>query len=84
MPAESDIPVPALFAHALRADWGLGIFAREMDGKRHYLFEDGRERVLATAFEELMIPVQTPTPEQHAIYAKLCKLLRKGAAKRRK
>lgn len=63
-----------LFFHTLRADWGVAILARELDDKRHYLFEDGQERALATGFGALMQRIEAPTLEQHAAYAKLRRL----------
>jgi hypothetical protein len=68
-------PIAGLFLHAVRSDWGLAILSHELDGKRHYLFEDGQRRALATGFDAMMKRVETPTFEQHAAYAKLRKLV---------
>jgi hypothetical protein len=69
--AIDDSPLSGLFAHALRADWGVGVLAAESDGKRRYLFEDGRERVLAPDFFAMMRRVETPSREQQATYVRL-------------
>jgi hypothetical protein len=62
---------PSLFAHRIRTEWGVGILAGEKDGKRRYLFENGEERALASGFYELMLRVESPTPEQQLTYARL-------------
>jgi hypothetical protein len=69
--AIDDSLLPGLFAHALRSDWGVGVLAAESDGKRRYLFEDGRERVLAPDFFAMMRRVETPSREQQAMYVRL-------------
>lgn len=73
---EADEPtIGRLFRHALRPAWGLAVLSHEGDGKRHYLFEDGSRRALARDFDSLMTPIEKPTPEQHAAYARLQKLV---------
>ena len=59
-------PVPSIFAHAARQDWGVGVLAWEDGGKRGYLFADGEERTLASGFYDLMGRVEQPSPEQEA------------------
>jgi hypothetical protein len=66
-----DSPFPFLFAHRIKAEWGVGVLAAEKDGKRRYLFENGEERSLARGFYELMLRVESPTPEQQLTYARL-------------
>jgi hypothetical protein len=68
-------PIAGLFVHSLRSDWGLAILSHELDGKRHYLFQDGQKRALASSFSALMKRVEAPTQEQHAAYARLRKLV---------
>ncbi len=70
LPAD-DLTVPILFAHSLRKDWGVGVFAGEKDGKRRYLFENGEERTLASGFDQLMKRVERPTSEQQLAFARL-------------
>jgi len=62
---------PTLFSHSLRKDWGLGIFAGEVDGKYRYLFENGGMKTLASGFQELLQKVDKPNAEQRATYARL-------------
>ena len=66
-----DCQFPALLAHTLRKDWGVGLLAGERDGKRRYLFENGEERTLANGFYQLMQRVEKPSPEQQADYVRL-------------
>ena len=68
-------PIAGLFVHTLRSGWGLAIISHELDGKRHFLFEDGQRRALATGFDAMMTRIEAPTLEQHAAYAKLRKLV---------
>ena len=62
---------PTLFSHSLRKDWGLGIFAGEVDGKHRYLFENGGMKTLAIGFHQLLQKVDKPNAEQRATYARL-------------
>jgi hypothetical protein len=64
-----------LFAHATRKDWGVGVLAWELGGKRGYLFEDGEERTMASGFYELMGRVEQPSPDQRAAYLRLQRVL---------
>ena len=73
--ATDDNTMPTLFAHATRQDWGVGVLAWEAGGKRGYLFEDGEERTLASAFYKLMGRVEQPSPGQQAVCARLQRLL---------
>jgi hypothetical protein len=66
-----DSEFPALFAHTLRKEWGVGVFAGEKDGKRRYLFENGDERTLASGFEQMMRRVDRPTADQKLALARL-------------
>lgn len=68
-------PIAGLFVHSLRTDWGLAILSHESDGKRHYLFQNGQRRALASSFAPLMQRVEAPTLEQHAAYARLRQLV---------
>ena len=61
--ANEEPAIPVLFAHKRCVDWGVGILASENDGKRHYLFQDGQERILANAFDALMTRIERPTPD---------------------
>ncbi len=72
-PEES--PIAGLFVHSLRSDWGLAILSHELDGKRHYLFQDGQRRALAIGFDAMMRRIEAPTLEQHAAYTRLRKLV---------
>ena len=75
-------PVPSIFAHATRQDWGVGVLAWEDGGKRGYLFADGEERTLASGFYELMGRVEQPSPEQEAISVRLHRMVaRRGHAR---
>jgi len=62
---------PSLFAHTLRKEWGVGVLASEKDGKRRYLFENGEERTLANGFHQMMLRVETPSPDQQVAFARL-------------
>jgi hypothetical protein len=73
--ATDDSLVPSIFAHAARQDWGVGVLAWEDGGKRGYLFADGEERTLASAFYDLMGRVEQPSPEQEATSARLQRML---------
>jgi hypothetical protein len=64
-------PFPPLLRHTVRADWGVGILASESDGKYRYLFENGEERTLASAFNGMMQRVEKPSEDQQAAYARL-------------
>lgn len=64
-----------LFAHATRKDWGVGVLAWELNGKRGYLFDDGVERTMASGFYELMGRVERPNPDQRAAYLRLQRVL---------
>jgi len=64
-----------LYVHSSRPSWGLAVLSHEAEGKRHYLFEDGCRRALARDFDALMTRVDVPTPEQHAAYTRLKKLV---------
>lgn len=66
---------PSLFAHKNRKDWGVGVLAWEADGKRGYLFENGEERTMASAFYEMMRRVERPNAAETAAYAKLQHIL---------
>ena len=72
MPPESDdSQFPSLYAHTLRKDWGVGVFAGEKDGKRRYLFANGEERTLASGFDQMMKRVERPSPEEQVAFARL-------------
>lgn len=73
--ATDDTHLPVLFAHATRKDWGVGVLAWEVSGKRGYLFEDGEERTLAGAFFELMSRVEQPSSEQKVVALRLQRVL---------
>jgi hypothetical protein len=62
---------PSLFAHKNRKDWGVGVLAWEADGKRGYLFDNGEERTMASAFFEMMRRVEHPSADENAAYARL-------------
>ncbi len=64
-----------LFAHATRKEWGVGVLAWELGGKRGYLFEDGEERTMASGFYQLMGRVEQPSPDQRAAYLRLQRVL---------
>jgi hypothetical protein len=64
-------PFPPLLRHSTRADWGVGVFAGEKDGKHRYLFENGHERTLASSFAAMMLRVEKPNDEERAAYARL-------------
>lgn len=66
-------PIAGLFIHTRRSDWGLAVLSHELDGKRHYLFQDGQKRALASGFDAMMQRIDAPTLEQHAAYARLQK-----------
>jgi hypothetical protein len=70
-PTTDESQFPSLFAHRIKKEWGVGVLADEKDGKRRYLFEGGEERALAKGFYELMLRVDSPTPEQQLTYARL-------------
>jgi len=55
----------------VRADWGVGIFAGEQDGKHRYLFENGKERTLASGFTAMMLRVEKPSDDEQAAHARL-------------
>ncbi len=64
-------PFPPLLRHSMRAEWGVGIFAGEKDGKHRYLFENGDERTLASGFTAMMLKVEEPSDQERAAYARL-------------
>ncbi|HEY5958591.1 MAG TPA: hypothetical protein VIV60_18650 [Polyangiaceae bacterium] len=64
-----------LFSHATRKDWGVGVLAWELSGKRGYLFEDGEERTMASGFYELMGRVEKPSADQRDAYLRLQRVL---------
>ncbi len=64
-------PFPPLLRHSMRTDWGVGVLAEEKDGKHRYLFEDGGERMLASAFTKMMLRVENPSDDERAAYARL-------------
>ena len=66
---------PSLFAHKNRKDWGVGVLAWEADGKRGYLFDNGKERTMASGFFELMKLVEHPTADQSAAQSRLQRIL---------
>ncbi len=57
-----------IFNHTARKEWGVGVLVREDEGKRAYLFEDGRERTMANGFHQLMRRVEQPNADQRAFY----------------
>jgi hypothetical protein len=67
----NDSGLPTLYTHTLRKEWGVGVLAGESAGRRRYLFENGEERIMANAFQDMMREVERPSQEQQAIYAKL-------------
>jgi len=72
MPPESDeSQFPSLYAHTLRKEWGVGVFAGEKDGKRRYLFANGEERTLASGFDQMMKRVERPSAEEQIAFARL-------------
>jgi hypothetical protein len=73
--ATDDTQLPPLFAHATRKDWGVGVLAWELGGKRGYLFEDGEERTLASGFYQLMNRVEQPSADQKAVSRRLERVL---------
>lgn len=79
--ASDDSMFPSLFAHALRKDWGVGIFAAETDGKRRYLFEDGAERTFAPGFDQMLHRVERPNDQQRAAQTRLRSVLAKRRSK---
>jgi hypothetical protein len=58
----------AVFEHAKRREWGLGILAWEDRAKRGYLFENGQLRIVAEEFYPLMREVDRPEDEVMALY----------------
>jgi hypothetical protein len=71
----TDDPHTVLFAHATRKEWGVGVLAWEIGGKRGYLFDDGVERTMASGFYQLMGRVEKPSPDQRAAYLRLQRIL---------
>jgi hypothetical protein len=57
----------AVFEHAKRREWGLGVLAWETKNKRGYLFENGQLRVLGEGFYSLMLEVERPHDEVVAL-----------------
>src|SRR5258706_5087135 len=57
----------AVFEHAKRREWGLGLLAWETKNKRGYVFENGQLRVLAEPFYALMQEVERPHDEVQAL-----------------
>ena len=47
-----------LFVHRHRPEWGRAIVASQGAGRRVYQFEDGRTRVIAHDYWDLMEPVE--------------------------
>jgi hypothetical protein len=73
--ATDDARLPSLFAHTTCKDWGIGVLAWELAGKRGYLFEDGTERTMASGFHDLMRKVEQPSPDQMAASVRLQRML---------
>lgn len=67
----SDIGSPSIFDHVVRKEWGVAILAWEDGAKRGYLFADGVERTMASAFQQLMRKVEQPSAEQIAVSERL-------------
>jgi len=66
---------PSLYAHKNRKDWGVGVLAWEHDGKRGYLFDNGEERTMASAFFEMMRRVEHPSADESAAATRLQRIL---------
>jgi hypothetical protein len=73
--SNSNSDFPTLFAHSVRKEWGVGVFAGEKDGKRRYLFENGEERTLASGFDQMMQRVENPSADQQFTLARLSGVL---------
>ncbi len=61
----------AVFEHAKRREWGLGVIAWEDGNKRGYVFENGQLRILAEQFYPLMREVDRPQDEVEALFVAL-------------
>jgi hypothetical protein len=46
-----------LYRHSLRPEWGMALLARERNGRRAYLFEDGKLRKIRKGYYDLLDPV---------------------------
>jgi len=46
-----------LYRHSLRPEWGMALLARERNGRRTYLFEDGKLRKIRKGYYDLLDPV---------------------------
>ncbi len=66
-----------LCRHSLRPEWGLALLARERNGRRTYLFEDGKVRKIRKGYYELLDPVEdTDSEPTRAVRANLQAALR--------
>jgi hypothetical protein len=66
---------PALFCHPNRADWGVGVFSGERDGKRAYLFEGGEERLMGKGSLDMMRKVTSLDDAQRSTLMRLTALV---------
>jgi len=62
---------PALFSHPTRADWGVGVFSGERDGKRAYLFEGGEERLMGKGSLDMMRKITSLDDNQRSTLMRL-------------
>jgi hypothetical protein len=67
-----------LFVHSARPQWGRAIVASQGAGRRVYQFEDGKTRVIARDYWDLMVPV-AGTEEDVSRSLRRLRLLVKGA-----
>jgi len=73
--SEADSEFPGLFCHETRADWGVGVLSGERDGKRTYLFEGGKERVMGSGAHDMMRKITPLSAEQRSTLARLTALV---------
>lgn len=68
-----------LFVHSARPQWGRAIVASQGMGRRVYQFEDGKARVIARDYWDLMVPVEGQNAEDVSRSLRRLRLLVKGA-----
>lgn len=71
----ASVEFPGLFQHANRTDWGVGVLAGEHEGKRTYLFEDGKERVMGSGALDMMHRIVPLDSDQGSKLARLTALV---------
>lgn len=74
----SAAPLPVVYRHSSKPEWGLAVVAWELDGRRGYQFEDGALRVFKDGYYHHLEEVDTPADRLDS----LSSMLRESTAPR--